>query len=463
MHHPDPDQAIATLDPRVIEICQRIASENGRAYLIGGFVRDWLRGEFSKDIDIEVFGLDLDTLRRILAEFEGVDDVGKSFGVLRVSGLDVDFAVPRRDSFAGRGHRGIHADLDPLLSVEEAALRRDLTINTLSLDPLSGEVLDPWGGMADLEAGLLRAVDRRSFGEDPLRALRVMQFAARFEMSVDDETLSICAEQDLGELSPERIYGEFTKWAQLGRRPSLGLDFLRETDLLRFFPELAALIGVPQDPRWHPEGDVWTHTRMVVDEAARLRRQDPRWDLALMFGALCHDLGKATTTQDDGERIRSRAHDTAGVPLVATFLGRMRAPLWLVESVQALTRAHLAPIHFENGKAGDRAYRRLARRLARAGVSLELLEALARADHFGRSTEEAQARSFPAGDHFLDRAQALEIRDRAPTDVVHGRHLLARGLQPGPHIGEILARCRAVQDETGWTDPDKILARALDP
>jgi tRNA nucleotidyltransferase (CCA-adding enzyme) len=420
-----------------------------------------MRDDPTKDVDVEVFGIELEPLREILQGTGRVDDVGRSFGVLRVRGLDADFSLPRRDSKAGRGHRGIRAEVDPALSVAEAARRRDLTVNALYLDPLRAELQDPYGGLEDLRAGLLRAVDADSFGEDPLRALRVMQFAARFEMRVDGELLEICRRQALSELSGERVFEEFAKWAQRGRKPSRGLDFLARTGLLRYFPELQGLVGVPQDPQWHPEGDVWIHTQLVTDAAADFRRGERRWDLSLMFGALCHDLGKPATTVDDGEHIRSHSHDVAGMAPVATLLGRMRAPLWLVEAVQALTREHLVPMNFLKGGAKDRAYRRLARRLGRSGVSLELLERVARADHLGRTTEEARAGSFPAGDEFLRKAQNLEVAESAPVDVVHGRDLLGRGFQPGPELGRILARCRKVQDETGWTDAERILDRVL--
>lgn len=459
---PSPDQIADYVDPRVLRVCHAVRESGGRAMIVGGFVRDWMRGHPSKDVDVEVFGLDVEELRDVLGEVGRVDEVGRSFGVLRLRGLDVDFSLPRRDSRVGPGHRGIRARVDANLSFAESARRRDLTVNTLLLDPLDGELLDPCHGLRDLEEGILRAVDPATFGEDPLRALRVMQFTARFEMEVDEELMTICAAQDLGELSGERVYAEFVKLLLRSGEPSRGLRFLEESGLLRFFPELEAMVGVPQDPQWHPEGDVWVHTCMVVDEAARLRIESTRADLALMFGALCHDLGKPATTVVEGGRIRSPRHDSEGMQFVATLLGRMRVPLWLVSAVQVLTQNHLIPAHFHKSAPSSRAYRRLARRLARADVSLELLERLARADHLGRTTEEARRRVFPAGDAFLEKARSLEVAESAPPDVVLGRHLLARGFQPGPHVGEILERCRQVQDETGWTDPDRILDRVLD-
>jgi tRNA nucleotidyltransferase (CCA-adding enzyme) len=446
----------------VIAFARAIERAGGRAVVVGGFVRDLLLGSVSKDLDLEVYGLSIDRLEQVLAPFGEVIAVGKAFGVLRVKGHDIDFSVPRRDSKVGRGHTGFRVEIDPGMTFAEAARRRDLTINSIGLDPLTGELLDPFGGAADLERRVLRATDPEKFSEDPLRALRVAQLRARLEAEPDAALSRLCAGQDLADLPGERLWEEFAKMFLKAARPALGLSFLEETRLLRFFPELEALVGVPQDPEWHPEGTVWTHTLMVVDEAARLRAGDPDLDLVLLHAALCHDLGKAATTVrgEDG-RIRSPNHEPEGVPLAETFLARLRAPAAFVVRVGALVRYHLAPAHYAAQDATPRAYRRLARKLDEAGVSLALLEKVARADHFGRTTADALARTFPAGDAFLAAARGLEVESHAARDVVLGRHVLARGFAPGPKIGEILRACRDVQDETGFDDPGAILDRVL--
>lgn len=474
--HPLPStEAIqAIVDPRVVAILRDIGGRGGRGWIVGGFVRDLLLGQTSKDVDVEVYGLDLVELAKTLEPYGKLHDVGRSFGVLRVSDLDVDFSLPRRDSKVGGGHRGIQADVDPLLDPQEATRRRDLTVNGLSLDPLNAELRDPLGGLRDLESGTLRACDAHTFGEDPLRALRVVQLAARLEFEPDAELLDLCAQQPLNELSGERIFEELRKLFLRARAPSIGLRILERTGLLKHFPELDALRGVPQDPSWHPEGDVWVHTCMVVDEAAHLRigdhashgtatREQYDHDLALMFGALCHDLGKPATTErgEDGH-IRSRAHDTAGVDIAREFLSRLRASNDLLDAVSVLTQNHLAPGLFEKQGATAKAYRRLARRLGRSGVKVELLYRLARADHLGRTTEEALARAFPAGDSFLARARELGVDRETPGDVVLGRHLIARGLEPGPEFRAILGRCRELQDETGSRDVEWLLDSALE-
>ncbi len=444
----------------ILQIARRVAELGGRALIVGGFVRDELLGLDPKDVDVEVHGLELEQLERVLRDFGSVTNVGRAFGVLRVSGLDVDFSLPRRDSKSGTGHRGFSIETDPHLGYEEASRRRDLSVNSMARDPLSGELLDPHGGRRDLERGVLRATDARHFPEDPLRGVRVAQMMARFELEPDVELIELCRQLDLSELSGERIFEELRKLLLKGRRPSVGLRALDRFGYLRFFPELAALKDVPQDPEWHPEGDVWVHTLMVVDEAARLRDGGDD-DLALMLGALCHDFGKPETTVRERERVRSPAHDSAGVPHAARFLERMRAPAALVERVGALVAHHLAPALFIKNAAGARGYRRLARDLARADVSLALLVRVARADHLGRTTREALERRFPAGDRFLELARELTVESEAPRDVVLGRHLIARGMRPGVEFGPILERCRDIQDETGWTDPERILDRAL--
>ncbi|HLU47277.1 MAG TPA: HD domain-containing protein [Planctomycetota bacterium] len=450
------------MDPLVLAITTDIRDAGGRALVVGGYVRDRLLGRDSKDLDIEVYGLRLDDLERILGKHGEVIRIGRSFGVLRIKSLDVDFSIPRRDSKVGRGHRGFVVDLDPSLTFEEAARRRDLTINSIALDPLTGEIIDPHGGRRDLQRKVLRATDPSHFAEDPLRGLRVAQFAARFDMDPDEELRGLCALLDLSELPGERLFEEFKKLFLKGRHPARGLEFLRETGLLRFFPELEALVGVPQDPQWHPEGTVWEHTLLVVDEAALDRTGDDERDLIICFAALCHDLGKpATTYTDENGRVRSPEHEEAGIEPTRSFLGRLRAPNELIEAVVALVRWHLAPVHFVVNRAKPKAYRRLARKLWEAGVTPRELYRVARADHFGRTTPDALAREFPTGEEFIARFEELGDEAEVVRDVVLGRHLIARGFTPGPHFGEILSRCREVQDETGWDDPDRILDTVL--
>lgn len=432
-----------------LEIARAVAAAGGRALVVGGWVRDSLRGfeDGSEDLDLEVLGLAPEDLERLLTGFGRVRRVGKAFPVYQLSGWAMDVSLTRAGGFA------------------EAARRRDLRVNAMGWDPLTGVLEDPHDGQTDLASGTLRAVDPAHFGDDPLRGLRSVQLAARLEMALDPALRDLCVASDLGDVPAERIFAEWKRILLRAPRPSRALLLLRELQLLRFFPELEALVGVPQDPEWHPEGDVWIHTGRVVDQAAGLRRGHEKSDLLLMFGALCHDFGKPQTTEEREGRIVSRKHSEEGLAPTRAFLERMRAPNWLVTGVVALVRHHLAPAHFvrDSGAAGAKAYRKLARLLAEAGVDFDVLYRVARADHLGRTTSEALAGSFAAGDTFLERARVIETEPATHQPVVRGRQLLALGIEPGPALGALLARCQDVQDETGWTDPESILARVFGP
>jgi tRNA nucleotidyltransferase (CCA-adding enzyme) len=332
---------------------------------------------------------------------------------------------------------------DPHLSLEEASRRRDFTINALLWDPEGQEVLDPHGGRADLLARRLRAVDPATFGEDPLRALRAVQLAARFELVVEPATAALCAAMPLRELPAERVFGELEKLLLQARRPSLGLHLLHLWGLLpAVAPELLPLADTPQDPEWHPEGDVWTHTLQVTDEAAALLADlDRPRALALMLGAVCHDLGKPATTRREEGRIRSRGHEEAGLPPTESLLDRWRVHTWLGYDVRGqvlgLVAHHLKPgeLYKERERVSDGAIRRLARK-----CEPELLYRVARADCLGRRPGD-----FPplAMEWFRERVRALGVAKRPPPPLLRGRDLLDLGLKPGPEMGRIL---RAVYD-----------------
>ena len=439
-------ERLSSLDqPTAIRlIAEAVRDAGGRALFVGGSVRDGLLQRSPRDIDIEVLGLDLDELEAILQRFGRCHRVGRGFQVIKLSSLDIDFSVAE------------HPDLD----FAQAARRRDLTINSMAMDPLSQELLDPHSGRTDLAQGMLRATDADRFGEDPLRVLRGMRIAAELKMRVHPDLMRLCGEQSLAEVAAERIFSEFSRLLLFSPQPSIGLVLLEDAGLLRFFPELDALRNVPQDPRWHPEGDVWIHTLMCIDRAAEMREGESE-DAPLMWATLCHDLGKPERTRIEEGEIRSLGHDIKGSELSGRFLGRLQAPSMLIGQVAALVRYHLAPALYIAQEAGPRGYRRLARRLGQAGASLDLLERLARADHFGRTTPDAETRTFPAGKAFLEKAEAYSVAQSPMVDTVHGRHLIARGLQPGRKFGEILDQCRSIQDETGETDPDIILDQVL--
>jgi tRNA nucleotidyltransferase (CCA-adding enzyme) len=315
-------------DPHLGVVLAKVAAlvrdAGGTAYLVGGCVRDHLLGGMVRDLDLEVFGLEADRLQRELAARYRLDLVGRAFGVLKLRGVPVDVGLPRRETKIGRGHRGFTVDSDPWLPLDVAARRRDFTLNAIYLDPLRDQLEDPVGGIADLERRILRHTSP-AFAEDPLRVLRGMQLAARYEFAVDPVTVELCRRIQPEDLARERIYDEWRKLLLLGRRPSLGLAFVRETGWLRYYPELEALTRCPQDPVWHPEGDVWTHTLHALDAFADERIGDDREDLVVGLAVLCHDFGKPLTSvrAGGGTRVRSPRHESAGEEPTRAFLARL--------------------------------------------------------------------------------------------------------------------------------------------
>jgi tRNA nucleotidyltransferase (CCA-adding enzyme) len=432
---------LTVIDPRSLDIARAVRDAGGRALVVGGWVRDRLLGRDSKDVDIEVFGIAADDLRVLLQRLGRVETVGESFQVFKCG--DIDVSLPRRESKSGRGHRGFVVTGDPTMGVEEAARRRDFTINAISWDPLTGEYLDPFDGRGDLARRLLRIVDARTFPDDSLRVLRAMQFAARFDLTLDDESRRLCREIALDDLPAERIWGEVEKLL-FAPRPSIGFRLALDLGIVeRLFPELHALVGCVQEPEWHPEGDVWVHTLQVIDQA-RTRIDDlPRpKQLAMMLGAVCHDFGKPATTAFLDGRIRSIDHEEQGVAPAARFLDRLNVHSFdgydVRREVLGMTAQHLKPGMWFKVKeeVGDGAFRRLAQK-----VDLELLARLAKSDCLGR---EPGRFNCEAMDWFLERARALGVEHQPPPPILLGRHLIELGVKPGPRMGEIL---RAVYEQ----------------
>ena len=425
----------ADVPGQVLQIAEAVKAAGGRALIVGGWVRDRLMGRASKDIDLEVFGLEAGALRDVLRRFGSVNTVGESFTVYKVA--DIDVALPRRDSKTGRGHRGFTVEGDPRMPIREAARRRDFTINAISLDPLSGEYVDPFDGREDLKRRTLRAVDARTFPDDSLRVLRALQFAARFEFALDSGTAELCRRIPLDDLPPERVWGEMEKLLLQARRPSIGFRLALRLDVIaRLFPELEALVGCPQEPEWHPEGDVWVHTLMVIDEARqRIDDLDHPRQVTVMLGAVCHDLGKPPTTAFIDGRIRSMEHEQAGVTPAATLLDRLNihtlAGFDVRAQVLGIVAHHLKPLAFFKSATpvGDGAFRRLAQK-----VDLELLARVAESDCRGRTGD------FDCSGirWFLERARELGVEHEAPAPILKGRHLMELGVEPGPAMGAIL-------------------------
>ncbi len=427
---------------KVLKLARAVRAEGGRALLVGGCVRDALMGGRPKDWDVEVYNIEPTRLRALLEEFGRVDAVGEAFTVYKI-GPDLDVSLPRRERKSGRGHRAFVVEGDPSMSVEEAARRRDFTVNAILEDPLSGEILDPCNGREDLQNRILRAVSRETFSEDSLRVLRAAQFAARFEFEIEESTVELCRSIDLTDLPRERVWGEMEKLLLRARHPSIGFQWLHKLGTFdQLFPELKVLVGVPQELEWHPEGNLEIHTWLVVDRARELIDDLPyAKQVTVMLAALCHDFGKPATTKFEEGRWRSRGHDEAGVQPTESFLDRLNIHTLdgydVRSQVVALVRDHLKPGEFykKRDEVGDGAFRRLARR-----CELELLYRVARADSLGRNADWIPRERWftaEAQEWFIARARELEVDARAPAPILMGRHLLEMGLQPGPRVGHI--------------------------
>jgi tRNA nucleotidyltransferase (CCA-adding enzyme) len=439
------------------QIADAVREAGGRALIVGGWVRDRLMGHPSKDVDIEVYGIDAERLKTLLARFGSVNTVGESFTVYKIA--DIDVSLPRTESKTGRGHKGFAVRGDPSLTPAQAARRRDFTINAIAWDPLTGEYIDPFDGRADLDRHLLRAVDPGTFADDSLRVLRGIQFAARFEFALDESTKALCRSLPLDDLPAERVWGEIEKLLLRARRPSIGFALGLELGVIhRLFPELLALVGCPQEPEWHPEGDVWVHTLLVIDEArSRIDDLEYAQQVTVMLGAVCHDLGKPPTTAVVDGRIRSLEHEEQGVAPATALLDRLNIHSMhgydVRRQVLGIVANHLKPGMFAKADppVGDGAYRRLAQK-----VDLELLARVAKSDCEGRGG----GFDCSAMDQFLERARRLGVEHAPPEPLVKGRHLLALGVKPGPAVGEVLKQVYERQLDGSATDFESAMALA---
>ncbi|MCK9361473.1 HD domain-containing protein [Patescibacteria group bacterium] len=457
-------------DPRLLEAARKVTEHVPKAMLVGGFVRDAILGIQSKDADLETYGIGAEELESVLKKIFGdkVETVGRSFGIFKIplgEGFDLDVAIPRRESKTGPGHKGFEVIGDPELDPTEAARRRDFTMNAMSADPVSGELFDPFHGQKDLEEKRLRVVDPSTFVDDPLRVYRGIQFAARFHLTIEpasNELMRLMVGRgDLDELSKERITDEWKKLLLKSPQPSAGFELMRKLGIIRkYFPELHALIDTPQEVEWHPEGDVWIHTMMVVDEAARISRRDFHTDeerLQVMLGALCHDLGKPSTTapglKDGVMRIRSLGHEDAGVAPTESFLARFAFGENISHAAIICAKEHLKPgmlmRQLVNKKElTEETYANAVRKLLKRIEPLpwRVYLAVSESDHLGRGLPDSRPQSYEAGDLFAKTVEKiLNAAEHKP--LLYGRDLEALGIKPGPLMGRLIAEVERLRDE----------------
>lgn len=452
----DQKQISLELPEDLENITNTIIANEGRVYLVGGGVLDSIQGFKIKDWDLEVFNLTYGELEDLLSGFGEPNIVGKSFGIikLRLDGMEYDFAIPREENRIGIGHRDFSVTLKSDISPKEAAIRRDLTINSMYVDLYESKLIDYYGGLEDCKNGVIRATNKEKFIEDPLRVLRIMQLLPRKGQTVEKETmdLSIGMIDEFPTLSKERVYEEFYKLLLLAEKPSIGLNFLKDSGWIKWFPELEALIGAPQNPEHHPEGDVWIHTLMAVDNAAKLRKHvDENLRTAYMFGVLCHDFGKPYTTNPI--TLTAYGHDEEGVEYANSFMKRLTNDKDLIRDVKKITQLHMRSNQLVRGKAKISAWKRLHNKMR-----LDILAYVSLADGCARPNREFE-------DHETSKV-ALEyftkFGEKPIPKILTGAYLVAKGILPGPKIGEILKIAYEIQIEKGIDSEDSLFELSID-
>jgi len=442
--------------PKIEVILHAIHEHEGNAFLVGGAVRDLFLNLTMKDLDIEVHGLTIDELQKILQKVGPVSLVGKVYGVLRVHGLDIDWSLPRTDT-AGRKPDVV---VDPYMDIVQALKRRDLTMNAMAINLHTFELIDPFNGLCDIEKKQLCTPDEDFFVEDPLRFYRVMQFIGRFDMYPCKALNALCAHMNLSGVSKERISDEFEKLFLRSKYPSKGFRWLKDIGRLReVLPELAALVGTAQNPKWHPEGDVFEHTMQAVDAAAQFEYPNNKQKLIMLFAALCHDLGKAVVTKTVDGTIKSIGHEQAGVPLAKELLKRMSIKKDIIAPVCTLVRYHMQVLMFVTDNAGPAAYKRLARKLE-PNVTIAQLAQLALADRQARNGDS----NMPLTDIdedvkvFLKNAYKSMVAHKAEPALLSGADIIDI-VPPGPEMGRVLKEAYEMQIAENITDKNELKRR----
>lgn len=448
------------------DILKSLKLIKAKAYLVGGAVRDiFLDDNFkeTKDIDIEVHNIELDQLSNVLKKFGNVDYIGKSFGVLKLHNLDVDWSLPRVD----KSGRKPEVFIDPYLDITQALRRRDLTINAIAIDLLNFELIDPFNGIEDIKNKILRSPDINFFKEDPLRFYRVMQFISRFQMYPDTDLNNLCMSMDISQVSKERIEQEFKKLLLKSLQPSLGLRWLKDIGRLKeILPELYETIYTKQDPKWHPEGSVFEHLMQSLDSSANLKYKNQEEKLIVMLAALSHDLGKTKTTIFKDGHIVSPGHASAGVELTKSMLSRVFDNKKLIKTVSTLVKAHMRPGQLINSNAKISAYKRLAVDLdseSLKNANIDMLLKLAIADQLGRNPNSNRPLSYKIDwiEKFKEKVKEAEVLDKPEKPLLNGKDILDL-VNPGPKMGEILKFAYQIQLNKDIKDKNMLKKLALD-
>jgi len=423
---------------------QAIKEAGGNPLVVGGFIRDWVLGIPSKDIDIEVFGLSVEELITVLEQFGEVEKVGMRFGVIKVHGIDADFSLPRWESKEGKGHKGFVITPDSAMSIKEACRRRDITINAISYSYFEDKIHDPYGGLEDIEREIIRHTSEQ-FAEDPVRVKRIMQICSRIPFEVFHATIFLCEtlKPEFSTIDKDVLWVEWEKWATKGIVPSNGLRFLKDCGWLEFYPEIYNLVGLEQEPAHHPEGDVFEHICHTVDSLTN----DICWGILpkdekiiYMFSALLHDVGKITTTEIRDGKIISHRHDKEGEQFVISFCNRIGMPQKYIDIIVPLVKEHM--VHVHNRTPNRRMVRRLANRLHPATINQ--LMVVMEADHSGRPPLKG---GLPKEAKMIATiAKDLVIDNNKPQPIIMGRHLITEfSLTPNPEFGILIEKAFQAQ------------------
>lgn len=411
------------------KLAEAVNNAGGRAYYVGGYVRDRLMNNPTKDIDVEIHGITCGQLERILDCLGSRLQIGESFGIYTLKGYDIDIALPRKEIRIGNGHRSFDVTVDPYLGTEKASARRDFTINSIMMDIISEEITDHYNGMEDLKNGILRHTNPHTFSEDSLRVLRAAQFAARFNFKVADETITLCRSIDITDLSRERVMGELTKAILKSNTPSVFFEFLKDVNKLDYwFPELKALIGIKQNPEFHPEGDVWTHTMIVLDCCADFRSK-AEYPLGFMMLGLCHDMGKALCTESINGVIHSYGHEKLGLTAVNAFIRRLTDEKKLCRYVVNMTENHMKPFQCAGALSSVKATNKMFDR----AFSSDDLVLFSLCDNCLKENTKEYRNNYR---FLLDRLDLYKETMSRP--FVTGKDLISAGLKPDKNFSEIL-------------------------
>lgn len=416
------------------EILDTIEKNGGKVYIVGGLVRDLVlyKQVDYHDVDVEVYNLTMSKLQEILSMFGHVDEIGKSFGILKINTLPTfDFALPRIETKTGKGHIDFDVTIDQNLDLLKATSRRDLTMNALLYEYSSDTIIDLHNGITDIQHSCIKMVNPKTFKEDPLRVYRIAQFASRFEFYVDSKTKQYCREMVkeglLKSLSQERVYEEYCKLL-MSLHPSIGLLFLRDIGALPNY--LAVLEDTIQRQDYHPEGNVMNHVLLVMDIAALVKDRTSN-PLGFMWSCLFHDLGKPLVTTSDGHAPK---HNEAGVEVFNQYCTTLICNTKLQKYIRTMIFYHMHLMNMARNKARDIAYLRVLKGIDGILPIMDLI-LISKCDKLGR-LRDCHESVIQLDEYINDLVDRLGTTARKP--IITGTDVLALGNKETRQFKEIL-------------------------